>query len=73
MAEDGITLRGTDFKVSVTEKRATGDYENIQTHAALEGELPAPESEPGPGNPIASPGGTPDDPSRSPESRGRGC
>lgn len=45
MPEDGITLRGTTFKVSATEKRSTGDYESYQPHAAIEGELPAPESE----------------------------
>ena len=45
MPDEGITLRGTSFKVSATEKRSTGQYENIQTHAAIEGELPAPDSE----------------------------
>lgn len=45
MPEDGITLRGTTFKVSATEKRSTGEYENYQPHASIEGELPAPESE----------------------------
>lgn len=38
-SEEGIELRGTEFKVSVTEKRSTGDYENIQPHASVEGEF----------------------------------
>lgn len=39
MSDDEITLTATEFKVSVTEKRSTGEYENVQPHASLEGEL----------------------------------
>jgi hypothetical protein len=39
MSEDGVTFTATSWKVSVTEKRSTGDYENVQPHATLEGEF----------------------------------
>ena len=42
---DEITLRGTSFTVSASEKVSTGDYENYNPHATIEGELPAAESE----------------------------
>jgi len=43
--EDGITLRGTEFTVSASEKVSTGEYENYNPHVSLQGELPAAESE----------------------------
>lgn len=38
---EGITLIGTSFKVSATEKVSTGQYENYNPTVTLEGELPA--------------------------------
>lgn len=38
--EDGITLRGTGFKVSASEKTSTGQYENYSPHLTVEGEIP---------------------------------
>lgn len=38
--EDGITLRGTHFKVSASEKTSTGQYENYTPHLTLEGDIP---------------------------------
>jgi hypothetical protein len=38
--EDGITLRGTSFTVSASEKVSTGQYENYNPHLTLEGEIP---------------------------------
>lgn len=37
-----IELNGTEFKVSCTEQRSTGEYENVQPHASIEGEITAP-------------------------------
>lgn len=39
MTGKDIELRGREFKVSVTEKRSLGDYENISPHAAIEGDI----------------------------------
>lgn len=38
--EDGITLRGTSFTVSASEKVSTGQYENYNPHLTIEGEIP---------------------------------
>lgn len=38
--EDGITLRGTAFTVSASEKVSTGKYENYNPHLTIEGEIP---------------------------------
>lgn len=38
--DDGITLRGTSFTVSASEKVSTGQYENYNPHLTLEGEIP---------------------------------
>lgn len=38
--EDGITLRGTSFTVSASEKTSTGQYENYSPHLTVEGEIP---------------------------------
>jgi len=38
--DDGITLRGTSFTVSASEKVSTGEYENYNPHLTLEGEIP---------------------------------
>jgi len=40
MTEDGIELTPEEFTVSVTEKRSTGDYENIEPHASVSGTVP---------------------------------
>lgn len=40
MSEDGITLRGTKFTVSASEKISTGQYENYSPSLTLEGEIP---------------------------------
>lgn len=40
MTDHDIELVGREWKVSVTEKRSTGDYENVQPHASLEGTIP---------------------------------
>lgn len=36
----GITLRGTEFTVSASEKTSTGQYENYSPHLTIEGEIP---------------------------------
>lgn len=41
MTDSDIELTPTAWKVSVTEKVSTGDYENHQPHATLEGEFAA--------------------------------
>lgn len=43
--QEQITLRGTEFTVSATEKVSTGKYENYSPHVSLKGEIPVPESE----------------------------
>lgn len=37
---EGITLRGTSFKVSASEKTSTGQYENYSPHLTISGEIP---------------------------------
>lgn len=37
---EGITLRGTRFTVSASEKVSTGEYENYSPHLSLEGDIP---------------------------------
>lgn len=39
--DDGITLIGTEFKVSASEKVSTGQYENYSPHVTVEGQIPA--------------------------------
>lgn len=41
MTDDGISLRGTGFKVSASEKVSTGQYENYNPHITIEGEIPS--------------------------------
>lgn len=48
--DDRITLQGTEFTVSLSEKVSTGDYENFNPHVSLSGELPAPKSDLNAGN-----------------------
>lgn len=38
---DGITLLGTEFKVSASEKVSTGKYENYSPDLTVEGKLPS--------------------------------
>jgi len=40
MSDDEITLRGTSFTVSASEKVSTGQYENYNPHLTIEGEIP---------------------------------
>jgi hypothetical protein len=40
MSDDGITLRGTSFTVSASEKVSTGQYENYNPHLSIKGEIP---------------------------------
>lgn len=35
-----ITLRGTSFKVSASEKVSTGEYENYSPHITVDGDIP---------------------------------
>lgn len=41
MSEDGIELVGREFTVSVSEKRSTGEYENVEPFVSVSGEIPA--------------------------------
>lgn len=38
--DEGITLVGTDFTVSASEKSSTGKYENYSPHLTIEGKIP---------------------------------
>lgn len=38
--DDGITLIGTSFTVSASEKVSTGQYENYNPHITVEGKIP---------------------------------
>ncbi len=43
--DETLTLEGTEWQVSLSEKVSTGEYETFEPYVSLSGELPAPESD----------------------------
>ena len=44
MSDGGIELVATEWTVSVSETRSTGDYESVEPFTSVSGEIPAPAS-----------------------------